>query len=240
MLEAAAAEVFNAALYPERLFADFRAGLAAWLGVPPACVTPAHGAQALISSVAQVFIGPGTRVVVPLLTYGLYASVSAAAGGIVTRVPPAGLAVDLDAVAEAANATSARVVWICDPNNPTGTLVDPAAWSAFLDRLPADCIVVADEPYMDFADPAVRADRPRDVLGGRAVIVIRSFSKIYGLAGLRLGLRHLGPGGGKVARSRAGAVQRQPGRARGRHRGGRRPRASSSIGERRSPPRATC
>ena len=187
VLEAAAAEVFNAALYPERLFADFRGGLAAWLGVPPACVTPAHGAQALISSVAQVFIGPGTRVVVPLLTYGLYASVSAAAGGIVTRVPPAGLAVDLDALAEAANATSARVVWICDPNNPTGTLVDPARWQAFLDRLPADCIVVADEPYMDFADPAVRADRPRDALDGRAVIVIRSFSKIYGLAGLRLG-----------------------------------------------------
>jgi len=187
VLEAAAAEVFNAALYPERLFADFRAGLAAWLGVPPACVTPAHGAQALISSVAQVFIGPGTRVVVPLLTYGLYASVSAAAGGIVTRVPPAGLAIDLDALAEAANATSARVVWICDPNNPTGTLVDPAAWKVFLDRLPSDCIVVADEPYMDFADPAARADRPRDVLDGRAVIVIRSFSKIYGLAGLRLG-----------------------------------------------------
>ena len=187
VLEAAAAEVFNAALYPERLFADFRAGLAAWLEVPPACVTPAHGAQALISSVAHVFIGPGTPVVVPLLTYGLYASVSAAAGGVVTRVPPAGLALDLDALAEAANATSARAVWICDPNNPTGTLVDPVAWAAFLDRLPPGCIVVADEPYMDFADPAVRADRPRDVLDGRAVIVIRSFSKIYGLAGLRLG-----------------------------------------------------
>jgi histidinol-phosphate aminotransferase len=187
VLEAAAAEVFNAALYPERLFADFRAGLAAWLGVPPACVTPAHGAQALISSVAQVFIGPGTPVVVPLLTYGLYASVSAAAGGVVTRVPPDGLAIDLGAVADAAQATGARVVWICDPNNPTGTLIEPAAWRAFLDRLPADCIVVADEPYMDFADPAVRADRPRDVVEGRAVIVIRSFSKIYGLAGLRLG-----------------------------------------------------
>jgi histidinol-phosphate aminotransferase len=187
VLEAAAAEVFNAALYPERLFADFRAGLAAWLGVPPACVTPAHGAQALISSVAQVFIGPGTRVVVPQLTYGLYASVSAAAGGIVTRVPPAGLAIDLDAVADAVDATGARVAWICDPNNPTGTLIEPAAWRAFLDRLPDDCIVVADEPYMDFADPDLRVDRPRDVICGRAVIAIRSFSKIYGLAGLRLG-----------------------------------------------------
>ena len=187
VLEAAAAEVFNAALYPERLFADFRAGLAGWLGVPAECLTPAHGAQALIASVAQVFIGPGTAVVVPQLTYGLYASLSAAAGGIVTRVPPAGLAIDLRGLAEAADATGARVVWICDPNNPTGTLVEPAAWADFLDRLPPDCIVVADEPYMDFADPAVRVDRPQDVLDGRAVIVIRSFSKIFGLAGLRLG-----------------------------------------------------
>ena len=160
MLEAAAAEVFNAALYPERLFADFRDGLAGWLGVPPECVTPAHGAQALISSIAHVFIGPGTPVVVPNLTYGLYATVSAAAGGSVTRVPPAGLAIDLDAVAEAATATAARVVWICDPNNPTGTLIEPAAWAAFLDRLPADCIVVADEAYMDFADPAAARRSP--------------------------------------------------------------------------------
>ena len=108
VLEAAAAEVFNAALYPERLFADFRDGLAGWLGVPPECVTPAHGAQALISSIAQVFIGPGTPVVVPNLTYGLYATVSAAAGGIVTRVPPAGLAIDLDARRRGGRARPAR------------------------------------------------------------------------------------------------------------------------------------
>jgi histidinol-phosphate aminotransferase len=187
VLEAAAAEVFNAALYPERLFADFRSGLAAWLGVPPECVAPAHGAQALISSLAQVFIGPGTAVVVPSLTYGLYASVSAAAGGFVTRVPPAGLAIDLDVVADAAIATGARLVWICDPNNPTGTLIEPGAWAAFLARLPADCIVVADEAYIDFADPALRVRREDDVLAGRPVIVIRSCSKIFGLAGLRLG-----------------------------------------------------
>ena len=187
VLDAAAAEVFNAALYPERLFADFRAGVASWLDVPPECVTPAHGAQALISVIAQVFVGQGTHVIVPNLTYGLYASVCAAAGGVVTRVPPAGLALDLDGIADAASATNARLVWICDPNNPTGTLIDRGAWSAFLERLPADCIVVADEAYIDFADPDVRVHREHDVLAGRPVIVIRSCSKIFGLAGLRLG-----------------------------------------------------
>jgi histidinol-phosphate aminotransferase len=187
VLEAAAAEVRNAALYPEHLFADFREGLAAWLDVPAASLTPAHGAQALIAALPQVFVGPGTPVVVPQLTYGLYTAVCTAAGGIVTRVPPAGLAIDLDAVATAAIETEARLVWICDPNNPTGTLVERAAWERFLDRLPDGCIAIVDETYIDFADPAVRVDRRADVLAGRPVILIRSFSKILGLAGLRVG-----------------------------------------------------
>jgi histidinol-phosphate aminotransferase len=157
-LEAAAAEVMNASRYPERAYADFRSAAAAWLGV-----------------------------VVPALTYGLYGQVSAAAGARVTRVPPAGRSIDLPAVAAAARQTGARLVWLCDPNNPTGELIDPAAWSRFLDQLPDGCAVVADEAYMDFADPALRSDRLADVAAGRPVIVLRSFSKIFGLAGLRLG-----------------------------------------------------
>ena len=69
--------------------------------------------------------------------------------------------------------------------------------------------MIADEAYIDFADPALRADRARDVLDGRPVIVIRSFSKIFGLAGLRLGFAISDPGGRAAARPRAGAVQRQ-------------------------------
>jgi histidinol-phosphate aminotransferase len=186
-LEAAVEAVSKAHLYPERAFADFRAALAGSLDVPLECVIPAHGAQALISSIATVFIGDGTPVVVPRLTYGLYAQVSEAAGARVTRVDPAGLELDLDAIAAAARSVDARLVWICDPNNPTGTLIGPERWERFLAALPATTIVVADEAYIDFADPALRTRRERDVLAGRPVIVVRSFSKIYGLAGLRLG-----------------------------------------------------
>jgi histidinol-phosphate aminotransferase len=187
VLAAASEAVSKANFYPERAYADFRDALAAWLGVPAATVIPAHGAQALLSSISSVFIGDGTQVVVPRLTYGLYAQVSAAAGGIVTRVEPAGLALDLPAIAAAARRACAQVVWICDPNNPTGTLIAPDAWTGFLDALPSETIVVADEAYIDFADPDARCDRARDVLAGRPVIVVRSFSKIFGLAGLRLG-----------------------------------------------------
>jgi histidinol-phosphate aminotransferase len=188
-LDAAAAALRDVSRYPERAFADFRDAVAAWRGVPSAGVIPAHGAQALIGSVASAFIENGTRVVIPKLTYGLYAQVSAAAGGAVTRVEPAGdgLAIDVEAVAAAARASGARLVWLCDPNNPTGLLISRDAWSWLLGEIPSDCVVVADEAYMDFADPELRADRQQDVAQGRPVIVIRSFSKIFGLAGLRLG-----------------------------------------------------
>src|SRR5206468_2387421 len=81
----------------------------------------------------------------------------------------------------------ARIVWLSDPNNPTGALIDRGEWSRFLDALPDGCFVVADEAYSDFADPSLLADRRGDVLAGRPVIVLRSFSKTFGLAGLRLG-----------------------------------------------------
>jgi histidinol-phosphate aminotransferase len=98
-----------------------------------------------------------------------------------------GLEIDLDAVAEEARRVDARMVWICDPNNPTGAALEPAAWSAFLDALPERCVAVVDEAYGDFVAPERRARREDDIAAGRRVIVLRSFSKLYGLAGLRLG-----------------------------------------------------
>src|SRR5919197_253629 len=164
-----------------------------------ACVEALEAApQALVAAIAAAFIEPGIPVVVPAPTYGLYAHVSAAAGGRVTTVPLKGLEMDLDAVAAAARSERARLVWICDPNNPTGALADPGAWSQFLDELPDDCAVVADEAYIDFAAPELRADRLRDVVDGRPVIVLRSFSKIFGLAGLRLGFAVADPGVARV------------------------------------------
>jgi histidinol-phosphate aminotransferase len=187
-LDAAAAELRNAAFYPERAYSDFRAAAAEALGVPPGCVTPAHGAQSLVAALAATFLEPGRTAVVPAVTYGLYAHVSAAAGARVVQTPVPGVDIDLAALAARARSEDADVVWVCDPNNPTGSLVEPGAWAAFLAGLPPRCVVVADEAYMDFADPAARADRLSDVVEGRPVVVIRSFSKTFGLAGLRLGV----------------------------------------------------
>jgi histidinol-phosphate aminotransferase len=187
LLEAVSAELENVWLYPEQPYIDFRKEVAAATGTSAANVVPANGSLALLGHVASLLLRPGSHVVVPALTYGLYAQISATRGATVHRVPMRELAIDLDAVAEAANRVDARIVWICDPNNPTGAALGQDEWQAFLRALPERCVAVVDEAYADFVPPDRRAHRELDVLEGRRVIVLRSFSKLFGLAGLRLG-----------------------------------------------------
>jgi histidinol-phosphate aminotransferase len=187
VLEAASAELENIWLYPEQPYIDFRNEVAAATGTSAASVVPAHGSLALLGLVASLLLRPGDHVVVPELTYGLYAQISKTRGATVARVPMRDLAIDLDAIAEAARRVDARIVWICDPNNPTGAALDSNEWQAFLAGLPERCVAVVDEAYADFVAPEHRIRRELDVAEGRRVIVLRSFSKLYGLAGLRLG-----------------------------------------------------
>jgi histidinol-phosphate aminotransferase len=187
VLDAIHAELENIWLYPEQPYIDFRDEVAVSSGTSPANVVPAHGSLALLGHVASLFLRPGTHVVVPALTYGLYAQISATRGATVQRVPMRELEIDLEAVADAARRVDARAVWICDPNNPTGAALDPERWRAFLDGLPDRCVAVVDEAYADFVAPDRRIRREVDIAEGRRVVVLRSFSKLYGLAGLRLG-----------------------------------------------------
>jgi histidinol-phosphate aminotransferase len=181
--EAIAAEFERAWIYPSEAYADLRADVAAWVGTVPERIVPSHGIQALIATIAHAFLVPGDAVVLTRPTYGLYATTSAAAGARVVAVPSRGHRHDIDALAAAAREADARLVWLCDPNNPTGALVDRAEWERLLDG----CTVVVDEAYVEYVDPSLRIDRIRDVENGRRVVLMRTFSKIFGLAGLRLG-----------------------------------------------------
>jgi histidinol-phosphate aminotransferase len=189
VLEETAAQLHAAWTYPEESYEAFRDAVAAWAGAGPREVIPGHGIQALTLAVVSAFVEPGDVVVVPRPTYGLYAQACAVAGATVHRVdaPRPALGFDLEALARAAADLQAKLVWICDPNNPTGLRLRPDEWSDFLDALPGDCVVVADEAYVDYIEPAQRIDRLADIRAGRPVIVLRTFSKIFGLAGLRLG-----------------------------------------------------
>ena len=188
VLEAARAELENAWQYPEKAYADFREAVAQWTGTVPRRVVPAHGIQALVAAVAAAFVRPGDRVVLPRPTYGLYATVCTAAGAEIVRVPVRDdFGLDLDAMAAAAHEASARLVWVVDPNNPTGSLVAAGEWEAFLDALPEGCVAVVDEAYREYVAPERRLAREHDVDAGHPVLLLRTFSKIFGLAGLRLG-----------------------------------------------------
>ena len=188
MLDDVAAELDTVWAYPEEAYEELRLAVARWSGADPAQVIPGHGIQALTLAVVATFVETGDVVIVPRPTYGLYAQACAVAGARVVRVDTApSLALDLEAVAAAATEHNAKLVWICDPNNPTGLRLDAADWSAFLDALPPGCLAVADEAYRDYIEPETRIDRLDDIRDGRPVIVLRTFSKIFGLAGLRLG-----------------------------------------------------
>ena len=187
VLDAVAAELDETWAYPEHAYLELREGLAAETGAQPEQILPAHGIQTLILTLCSAFLSAGDAVVVPQPTYGLYAQASRAAGAVIERVPSPELRLDLERIADAARRSEARIAWICDPNNPTGSLIDPADWAPFLDALPPGCLAVADEAYMDYVDLGTRIRREDDVAAGRPVVVLRTFSKIFGLAGLRLG-----------------------------------------------------
>jgi histidinol-phosphate aminotransferase len=175
--------------YPEEAYEEFRVAVAQWAGADPAQVIPGHGIQALTVSLVTALVELGDRVVIPRPTYGLYASVCAVAGAELIRVEtnPDTLDFDLAALAHKAREVDAKLVFVCDPNNPTGLRVGRREWDAFVASLPDRCLAVVDEAYADYIEPTDRIDRLVEINAGRPVVVLRTFSKIFGLAGLRLG-----------------------------------------------------
>lgn len=187
VLEAAREELTDAWMYPEEGYQRFRTEVAQAIGTTPGRVLPGHGTQALIGTLSTTFVRPGDHVVVPALTYYLYGTAGAARGATVHAVPMRDLRIDVDALLETARRTAAKIVWLCDPNNPTGALLDRTEWNAVLDGLPSRCVVVVDEAYVDYVPADARVPHLPAIEEGRPVVVLRTFSKFFGLAGLRLG-----------------------------------------------------
>ncbi len=159
--------------------------LAHYAGTSPDRLLLTNGSDELCYLVATLFLGPGRVAVVGDPCYQIDATASLVSGALVRRVPLRGGAHDLPAMAEAA--AGAAVVWLPSPHNPTGMACDPEELSAFLSQIPEDCLVVLDEAYRAFTDLEVRPDV--DVLLARHpnLLVQRTLSKDFALAGLRVG-----------------------------------------------------
>ena len=183
-LQRAAAGVHR---YPDGGTYRLRHKLAARLRVAPEQLVFGCGSDELLELVAKSFLGPGDEALFAWPSFAMYPIVVQGMGAASVRVPlDGGLAHDLAAMARAVTPRT-RVVFVCNPNNPTGTSVGAAAFDAFAAALPPDVVLVVDEAYGEFA---VRPDFP-DALGWVArrpgTAVLRTFSKLYGLAGVRVG-----------------------------------------------------
>ncbi|MFN8456684.1 MAG: histidinol-phosphate transaminase [Anaerolineae bacterium] len=185
-IEAALAELH---LYPgEEHEAALLQKLAGWLGAGLGVknLVLGNGSADVLRFITQTFIEPGDRAVIAAPTFRVYEILVKLYGGQVTLAPLRDYRVDSAALLSAID-DEVKLVFICNPNNPTGSLMTHDEVHSFLRRVPPRVITVIDEAYMDFADDPALPRMPELIQAGYNVIVTRTFSKLYGLASLRMG-----------------------------------------------------
>jgi histidinol-phosphate aminotransferase len=172
--------------YPDLSAVALVQALAEHHDVEPERIALGAGSSEVCAQLLHSVVGPGDEVVFGWRSFEAYPILTAVAGGTAVRVPLRAHGLDLDAMAEAVTDRT-RLVFVCNPNNPTSTAVGEQALLDFADRVREDVLIVVDEAYREYADPeqvpdalALLGDRPN-------VVVLRTFSKAYGLAGLRVG-----------------------------------------------------
>ena len=180
--------------YPDGASFALRRKLAARLEVSEEQLVFGAGADEILELLAKVLLGPGDECLFAWPSFAMYPIVVQGMGATSVRVPlDADLTHDLSAMAAAVSART-KLVFLCNPNNPTGTSVGVEAFDAFLGGLPEDLVVAVDEAYVDFARRRDFPDALAWVRRRPLTVVMRTFSKIFGLAGLRIGYAVADPG----------------------------------------------
>ena len=172
--------------YPDHGSAELTQALAERLGVPAAHVAVGCGSVGLTQQLLAATAEPGAEVLYAWRSFEAYPALTDLAGATSVRVPLRDQAHDLAAMA-AAITSATRLIFVCNPNNPTGTVVRRAELTWFLDQVPPDCLVILDEAYHEYVrDPEV-PDGLTLYPGRPNLALLRTFSKAYGLAALRVG-----------------------------------------------------
>ncbi len=185
-LQAISENLHRCSVYPDGNSWELRSALSAKLGVDPEMILVSHGADEAMDLVAYAFLEPGDEVVVAHPTFTSYELAALTMGARICKVPLRNYRQDLDAMlAEASERT--KVVFVCSPLNPTGTVVTREEWESFLDGFPPDVLCLLDEAYVEYVDEEAQFDSLRYLRDYPFLIISRTFSKIYGLAGLRVG-----------------------------------------------------
>ena len=169
------------------------AALAQRLAVPAEGVVLGCGSDDVIGMLTRALLLPGDEVVVPQPSFLMYALCARWTGARVVSVAlDSALAIDLQAVLAAVNRRT-RIVFLCSPNNPTGTVIGRDDFNDFMARVPEHVAVVIDEAYIEFVRDGRALDGIAWTQGERSVVVLRTFSKAYGLAGIRIGYGVMSP-----------------------------------------------
>ncbi len=173
-------------LYPDGNAFYLKQKLAAKLAVQPANLIFGNGSNEIIEFIGHALLSPGAEVVVSQYCFAVYPIVTHLFGAKLVMVPANSYGHDLPAMLRAITLQT-RVVFVANPNNPTGTIASPEAVQRFVAAVPSHVLLALDEAYLEFVDPPCDL-LPRIRSGGRPnLVLMRTFSKIYGLAGLRLG-----------------------------------------------------
>ncbi len=184
--EAIAGAVAGITRYPDGNGFDLKQALAARYGVGSEQIVLGNGSNDVLELATQAFLRPGDEAVYSQHAFIVYPLATQARGAVGIEVPARDYGHDLDAMAKAITVQT-RIVFIANPNNPTGTWWPPAALKAFLDRVPREVVVVLDEAYDEYLDAGQRSRSIAWIAEHPNLIVSRTFSKAYGLAGLRVG-----------------------------------------------------
>lgn len=173
-------------LYPDGDCFYLKRALAQKLGVQPDRLIFGNGSNEIIELAARTFMRPGDEAVMAEQAFVVYELIVQAVGGKRKTVPLKNFTHDLTAIADAVTPQT-RLVFLANPNNPTGTIYRRRDWQAFLERISPDVLVIVDEAYFEYVE---EADYPNSLdyhARHPAILTLRTFSKLYGLAGLRIG-----------------------------------------------------
>jgi histidinol-phosphate aminotransferase len=182
-IEAAMGEISR---YPDGNGFELKQALSARYGVDMASIVLGNGSNDVLELVASAFLGPGRAAVLSQHAFAVYPLATQARGARAIVVPAKHYGHDVEAMARAVD-DETYVVWIANPNNPTGTFARPDELEAFLRKVPERVLVVLDEAYNEYIPREERGDSLKWLKRHPNLVVTRTFSKAYGLAGLRVG-----------------------------------------------------
>ena len=191
--QAMMAAIADLSRYPDSNGFDLKAAISAKFDMPTDWITLGNGSNDILELAARSLVSPGQGVVYSQYSFAVYPLATQAIGARAIVVAAKDFGHDLPAM-RAAITEDTRLVFVANPNNPTGTFIDGEQIAAFIKSVPAHVVIVLDEAYTEYLSPAQRYDAFAWVAQHPNLIVSRSFSKAYGLAGLRMGFGIAQPG----------------------------------------------